>query len=75
MIEYLCYIKKVRIFDPVSRQTFTAAKQQPSNNKQNNLFQLYSENDNSWIDLTIGITQVAGHHYLHPEIRNTKWFH
>ena len=40
MIEYLCYIKKGRFFDPVSRQTFTAAKQQPSNNKQNNLFQL-----------------------------------
>ena len=43
------YKNKVRFIDPVSRQTFTTAKQQPCNNKQKNLFQLDIENDNSWI--------------------------
>ena len=33
------YKNKVRFIDPVSRQTFTTAKQQPCNNKQKNLFQ------------------------------------
>ena len=53
------YENKVRFIDPVSRQTFTTAKQQPCYNKQKNLFQLDIENDNSWIELTPGITQVT----------------
>ena len=54
------YKNKVRFIDPVSRQTFTTAKQQPSNNKQKNLFQLDIENNNSWIELTPSIPQVTG---------------
>ena len=64
------YKNNVRYIDPVSRQTFTAAKQQPCNNKQKNLFQLDIENDNSWIELTPSITQVTGPALFAP--RNQK---
>ena len=65
------YENKVRFIDPVSRQTFTTAKQQPCYNKQKNLFQLDIENDNSWIELTPGITQVTGPAIFAP--RNQKY--
>ena len=55
-VMYTCYDRipvlnknKVCFIDPVSRQTFTTAKQQPCHNKQKNLFQLDIENDNNCI--------------------------
>ena len=66
------YKNKVRFIDPVSRQTFTTAKQQPCNNKQKNLFQLDIENDNSWIELTPSITQVTGPALFAPSNQKHK---
>ena len=66
------YKNKVRFIDPVSRQTFTTAKQQPCNNKQKNLFQLDIKNDNSWIELTPNITQVTGPALLAPSNQKHK---
>ena len=66
------YKNKVRFIDPVSRQTFTTAKQQPCNNKQKNLFPLDIENDNSWIELTPSITQVTGPALFAPSNQKHK---
>ena len=45
--------------DPVSRRSFSTAKQQSCNIKQTNLFQLDIENDESRIELTPSIIQVT----------------
>ena len=66
------YKNKARFIDPVSRQTFTTAEQQPCNNKQKNFFQLDIENDNSWIELTPSITQFTGPAIFAPSNQKHK---
>ena len=52
------YEDEKHFVDPISRQTFTEAKEQLCSDKRSNLFQLDVDDDNSWVEPTPQITKV-----------------
>ena len=46
------YEDEIHLIEPISRQTFTEAKEQLCSEKHSNLFQLDFDDDNLWVELT-----------------------
>ena len=54
------YKNKIRVFDPITRQTFQSADLQNCSDKHLDFFHLNVDDDRSWIELTPQITRVIG---------------
>ena len=64
----ILYEDEIHFVDPISRQTFSEAKEKLCSEKQSNLFQLDVDDDNSWVELTPQITKVRGRALFKPHI-------
>ena len=51
---------KKHFVTPITRKTYTSAEERSRVDKNDNLFQLDIEDDNSRVELTPGITRVRG---------------
>ena len=72
----IMYQNKIHFVDPITRKTYTSAEERSCVDKHDNLFQLDIEDDNSWVELTPGITRVKGPSVFEPNIspqRLTKY--
>ena len=72
----IMYLNKIHFVDPITRKAYTSAGKRSCVDKRDNLFQLDIEDDNSWIELTLGITRVKGPSVFQPNIapqRLTKY--
>ena len=72
----IMYQNKIHFVDPITRKTYTSAEERSCVAKHDNLFQLDIEDDNSWVELTPGITRVKGPSVFEPNIapqRLTKY--
>ena len=67
---------KIHYVDPITRQTFTNAKEQSCLDKHLNLFQLDIDDDDSWVQLTPSIQQVPAPEIFNPRlnIQFIQWF-
>ena len=72
----IMYLTKIHSVDPITRTTYTSADERSCEDKHDYLFQLDIEDNNSWVELTPGITRVKGtsvfEHNLAPQ-RLTKY--
>ena len=74
----IMYLNKIHFADPITRKTYTSAEEEERScvDEHDNLFQLDTEDDNSWVELTPGITKVKGLSVFEPNIapqRLTKY--
>ena len=65
---------KIHYVDPITRQTFTNAKEQSCLDKHLNLFQLDIDDDDSWVQLTPSIQQVPAPEIFNPRL-SSKLLH
>ena len=66
------YLNKIHFVDPITRKTHTSAKERSFVDEHDNLFQLDIEDDNSWIELTPGLTRVKRPSVLEPNIATER---
>ena len=62
------YLNKIHFVDPITGKTYTSAEERSCVDKHDNLFQWDIEDDNSWVELTPGITRVKGPSVFEPNI-------